>query len=320
MERELVSVVIPVYNCEEYLQKCVDSVLCQTYESLELILVDDGSPDKSGEICDEYGQKDSRVRVYHGENQGECAAREKGMHLASGRYLAFIDSDDYVDPDYLEVLMKRMLETGADMVCGNCVEEGQALWKNRRIESDASLTTFEDMLEEYFQKKRFAHVAWGKVFRKEILEQAVFSRQRHAGDTYMMLSCFRVCSHVELLTEAGYHYVIRPGGVSVEGKAAYVCRDRIQVLSYLLKVCENTSISTRKKAQKEYENGLYAMVSAFCQYTEGAEFQAFVADYGQYYRLVKGETKLHKRLVLFLFPKFSNQEKTLFSCYHRFIK
>lgn len=316
MKMELVSVVIPVYNCEKYLPKCVNSVLCQTYGNLELLLIDDGSPDGAGKLCDEYGKKDRRVRVFHKENQGVSAARRMGVHQASGRYVAFIDSDDYVDPDYLEILMKRILETGADMVCENCVDEGQAIWENPRIEAPASLTVFEDMMEEYFRKKRFTHVVWGKVFRKEILDQAVYAEQRYAEDIYMMLSCLRVCRRVELLTEAGYHYVIRPGSVSMKADRTRVCQDRMKMLLYLREICENAEDNMRRKAQKEYEEELYAMVSAFCRYADKEEFRTFVNGYDQYYKLVRGESALYKRILLFLFGRFHGPVRSLFSVYH----
>ena len=95
----MLSVIIPVYKVEQYLCRCIDSVLAQTYTDLEIILVDDGSPDGSGAICDEYAAKDSRIKVIHQKNAGVSAARNAGMDLASGEYLAFIDSDDFIEPE-----------------------------------------------------------------------------------------------------------------------------------------------------------------------------------------------------------------------------
>ena len=100
-KQALVSVIIPVYNCENYIEKCIESVLLQSYENFEMILIDDGSPDNSGAICDKYAEKDSRVRVIHKSNGGVSSARKKGIENSTSAYISFIDSDDYIEPDYL---------------------------------------------------------------------------------------------------------------------------------------------------------------------------------------------------------------------------
>lgn len=116
---ELISIIIPVYGVEKYLRQCVESVLAQTYPVWELILVDDGSPDRSGAICDEYAAKDSRVRVIHRENGGMSAARNSGLDVAKGDYVNFIDSDDVVAEDYLQVLYDLIKMTGAEVACAD---------------------------------------------------------------------------------------------------------------------------------------------------------------------------------------------------------
>ena len=121
---ELISVIVPVYKVEPYLRKCVDSILNQTYRKLEVILVDDGSPDNCGAICDEYAQKDARVHVIHQENGGLSAARNAGLNYCltqkRSQYLSFIDSDDCVSPLYLERLHSALIDHCADIsICGN---------------------------------------------------------------------------------------------------------------------------------------------------------------------------------------------------------
>ncbi len=115
----MISVIVPVYKVEPYLRQCVESILNQTYRDIEVLLIDDGSPDRCGEICDEYARKDQRIRVFHTENRGLSAARNLGLKEAKGEYIGFVDSDDWIEPDMYEVLLKRMQETGADIgVCG----------------------------------------------------------------------------------------------------------------------------------------------------------------------------------------------------------
>jgi len=114
-----ISIVVPVYNVESYLCRCVDSILAQTHQNFELILVDDGSTDKSGEICDEYAKKDARIRVHHKTNGGLTSAWKAGVELALGEYVGFVDSDDWIDPDMYERMLNLALREGADVtVCG----------------------------------------------------------------------------------------------------------------------------------------------------------------------------------------------------------
>lgn len=101
-ERPLISVIVPIYGVEKYLEQCLDSIINQTYRNLEIILIDDGSPDRCGEICDRYASRDSRIKVIHQSNQGLSAARNAGMDMATGEYISFIDSDDYIDPHFYE--------------------------------------------------------------------------------------------------------------------------------------------------------------------------------------------------------------------------
>ena len=113
------SVIVPVYNVERYLKRCVDSLLAQTEENLEIILVDDGSTDRSGALCDEYAQRESRIRVHHKENGGLTSAWKAGMELAQGNYVGFVDSDDWIDKEMYERMLKMAQREDADMVvCG----------------------------------------------------------------------------------------------------------------------------------------------------------------------------------------------------------
>ena len=107
---DLISVVVPIYNVENYIKKCVDSILSQTYKNLEIILVDDGSPDRCGEICDKWTKKDNRIKVIHKENGGLSDARNSGIEIAKGDYLSFIDSDDYVNKDFIKILYNLLIE------------------------------------------------------------------------------------------------------------------------------------------------------------------------------------------------------------------
>ena len=115
---ELISVVVPVYNVEKYIDKCINSIINQTYKNLEIILVDDGSPDNCGNICDEYAKKDNRIIVIHKENGGLSDARNTGIEVSKGKYITFIDSDDYISDNYVSFLYNLIIEYKADISIG----------------------------------------------------------------------------------------------------------------------------------------------------------------------------------------------------------
>jgi len=114
----MISVIVPVYKVEQYLRQCIESILNQTYQDLEILLIDDGSPDRCGIICEEYAKKDPRIKVFHTENHGLSAARNVGLQIAKGEYIGFVDSDDWIEPDMYEILLRRLEETDTDIsVC-----------------------------------------------------------------------------------------------------------------------------------------------------------------------------------------------------------
>ena len=132
----LISIITPVYNVEKYLPQCIDSVIAQTFSDWELILVDDGSTDRSGAICDEYAAKDARVRVIHKENSGQADSRNIALRMARADLIGYVDSDDWIEPDMYEVLYRTMTETGADIsVCG--YSRTPPLFWNGRLRSRA---------------------------------------------------------------------------------------------------------------------------------------------------------------------------------------
>ena len=142
---QTISVIVPVYNVETYLPQCVRSILSQDYEDLEVILIDDGSTDASGLLCDQYAREDPRVRVIHQQNGGAAAAKNAGLRAATGAYLTFADSDDYLEPDAYGFLMKTLQETGADAVQGSFREVYCSRSEEQRI-ADETLEGYDYLL------------------------------------------------------------------------------------------------------------------------------------------------------------------------------
>lgn len=197
---EKISIIIPVYNVEKYLKMCLDSVINQTYQNLEIILINDGSTDNSGKICEEYKRADSRIILIHKENEGLSMARNTGLDIASGEYISFVDSDDYISGNMVETLYDRLLETQSDMaVCSlQYVDEA-----GKNLCSDF---IFDDIVlgQDEFWKlyTSTGHtecvVAWNKLYKRETLEQLYYPKGRLREEEfllpYIVERCFRICT------------------------------------------------------------------------------------------------------------------------------
>lgn len=165
----MVSVIVPVYKVEEYLSRCVNSILAQSYKDLEIILVDDGSPDNCGKICDEFAEKDNRIKVIHKENGGLSSARNAGLDVAKGTYVCFIDSDDWVEKDFVECLRSIMIDTDSDMsACTFCRTKGD-IAKRQNYGIDIKIIT-DKKCACIFSEKSYAGYACNKMYKREIIE------------------------------------------------------------------------------------------------------------------------------------------------------
>lgn len=170
---DLISIIVPVYNVEMYLTACVESLLMQTYKNLEIILVDDGSSDNSGKICDELQLKDKRIKVVHRKNSGVSATRNYGIKISTGKYITFVDSDDYVDIDYLKVLYSNAVKFNADLsICGFV----KTTKKNNMLDRNNNQYFIEskDMLNHIFDNGFFQGYIWCKLYKKDIISNIKF--------------------------------------------------------------------------------------------------------------------------------------------------
>ena len=192
----LVSVIVPVYKVEKYLDRCVNSILKQTYNNFELILVDDGSPDKCPEMCDEYAKKDLRVKVIHKENGGLSDARNAGTAIAKGEYITFIDSDDWVLTDYIETLLDLLIAHDAQMSI--CSFQKVTKPDDTKENQGSKTKTYNkiEALENLLYQKPFDNSAWGKLYQADIAKKHLYPKGKlfeDLGTTYKMIEeCERV--------------------------------------------------------------------------------------------------------------------------------
>ena len=210
---ERVSVIVPVYKVEQYLDKCIKSVLEQTYQDIELILVDDGSPDNCGNICDDYARRDSRVRVIHKENGGLSSARNAGLEIASGAYIMFVDSDDYIALDMVEKLYQRMQQDDSDMVvCGGqrVDEKGNLLCSGEGSHTKNGTYT----ADEFYPLLFLCFVeAWGKLYKRTAFEDIRFPVGKLHEDVFVTYKTVEKCAKISVLTEKLYYYLQRDNSI-----------------------------------------------------------------------------------------------------------
>lgn len=179
----MISIIIPVYNVSAYLPQCVESVLNQTYKDLEIILVDDGSKDNSGTLCDEYAKKDSRIKVIHKENGGLSDARNVGTSQAKGNWIFYLDSDDWIVPNAIEVLFQYAIQNGCDAVQGGLYYAYPDHLLKRREEPSAVLNRNEAM-KELIINDRVKNFAWGKLYKTSLVKDLLFPKGKFFEDCY----------------------------------------------------------------------------------------------------------------------------------------
>lgn len=183
-----ISVIIPVYNVADYLRECIDSVISQTYTNIEIILIDDGSTDDSGKICDEYEQKDNRIKVMHKPNGGVSSARNAGLGAADGELITFIDSDDWIDTDTIELLQKNLTEHSADISCCNI----SLVYKDKKVpknfeESGILTLNSEQAISSMLQNTYVAAGAVPKLFRKQAIIGIKFPEEYKCGEDMLFM-------------------------------------------------------------------------------------------------------------------------------------
>lgn len=176
MEMPLVSVIVPVYKVESYLHRCVDCILAQTYANLEIILVDDGSPDNCGKICDEYAQKDKCIKVIHKKNGGLSDARNAGLDIAMGEYITFVDSDDWIHFQYVEILLNNLTKADVDISTCSFVRTPEKMLMDSKVsESSYHIYSSEKAIEQTLYQNRLDNSAWGKLYKKELFNGLRFT-------------------------------------------------------------------------------------------------------------------------------------------------
>lgn len=211
----LISILIPIFQTKDCLEACIQSILCQTYTHFELILVDDGSTDGSEEICDDFAKLDSRVSVIHTANSGVSAARNTGLSHAKGDYIAFIDSDDKIAPDYLEYLLELLLEHKADISACNTyfIHSLTESVLKENVPPEITVYSCETALEKLLYNQDFHNSCWGKLYKKELFSNITYPEghiYEDLGTTYKLVDR---CDRIVYSSLKKYYYLLRKGSI-----------------------------------------------------------------------------------------------------------
>lgn len=257
-EKDLISVIVPVYNVEKYLDKCIRSIKNQTYKNLEIILVDDGSKDTSGLICKKYADEDPRIQVIHQDNKGLSAARNTGIHHASGRLIIFIDSDDYIHTRMIEILYNNLIEEEADIsICDfNKLSESEDCIEIEESCGYECTSGIEFCHELYSGKQVQAVVAWNKLYRIELFENDRYPEGKLHEDEFLTYKLLYNAQKV-VYTEAKLYYYIQRKS-SIMGKKVNLSHMdamegvRNQIIFWKLKGERKLQLEAVKKYRKVF--------------------------------------------------------------------
>lgn len=236
----MITIVVPVYNVEKYLCRCVDSILNQTYKEFEIILVDDGSTDSSGEICDSYSEKSEKIRVIHKKNSGPSIARNTGIETAVGNYITYIDSDDVVHPDYLKELYELLVRNDAELSCCNFSFFSDE--KEPDFELDKTYQEFVlsgvDAMEGMLYGRFHGTSACAILMKTEMAKANKFPPKKYHEDDLISFKYFYSASKVAVTYEPMYFYFQRPGSI-MHCKYGQIAIDELDAADYIVDVCTN---------------------------------------------------------------------------------
>lgn len=230
----LISIIVPIYNIEQYISKCINSIVCQTYSNIEIILVDDGSTDRSGEICDEFAQNDSRIKVIHKNNEGLVRARKSGLNIAQGKYIGFVDGDDYIEPDMYESMLEMAYVTNADMVHTGYEKLGALNLPCNNLDIILDNQNKIDIFYKYVlgirEETIISPSIWSKLFKADLIKNCydqVPDTCCYGEDLISLSYCFLESKKIVFWRRAFYHYVVRDNSMT-----------NIYVLEKIVKECE----------------------------------------------------------------------------------
>ena len=283
MKTSLISIIIPVYNAEKYLCRCLNSIINQTYQNLEIILVDDGSIDGSGEICDSFAVRDSRIKVIHIPNGGASLARKKGLDLSKGKYVTFVDSDDWVSPYYVSTLFHMIDEYEVNISACGVKRVKPEDNKDEDLGSvNTQLLSFEKLMPRFFKYEFWGF--WGKIYIKSCLDNLNFPKATLSEDYYVMTQLFNRERQMAITDAPLYYYEYHDNSLShqklsmrafeefenVKAVYDYVCLNMPQYKDYAFSNVIETIVKLnflKKQDKEDYFKEQFSAINYFLKKT-----------------------------------------------------
>lgn len=313
-----VSVIVPIYNVQNYLDKCVQSIINQTYTNLEIILVDDGSPDECGITCDQYADKDSRIKVIHKKNGGLSEARNQGMACATGKYITFVDADDFIHRRYVEILMDVAMRKHADIVVGDFeLFHNAECCKDKSIDEvdilQSQVLTSKCLYDKEFirTKRMILTVAWGKLYERKLWEGIVYPVGKIHEDTFTTYKLMERAYKIVYLQQPVYYWRENVNSIT-RGKFTLSHLDDIEAFGEQLEYYYNTG----KKRHVEIVLGSYFESFFWCynrmieEHVDLSELKKFLENMKKYIWYAKPTKSLglwqwlkYRYLVYYKIPK-----------------
>ena len=263
----LITIIVPIFNMKIYLKRCLDSISTQTYKNIEIILVDDGSTDGSAEICDEYKNQDVRFKVIHQKNGGLSVARNSGLDVAQGKYILFIDSDDWIKDNMVQLLYEAVEQTNSDLaVCGFILTDGvteiNSLWYD-----NSCVFTREQAYEELISNTTMQSQACNKIYKAEIIKSVYFPKGELFEDIQMMHKVFRKCEKIAVISDRLYYYYTRQNSISFTPKLY----NRLALSLSLMKRLEYVETYTPQYKEKVLAQAAKFFAQTIIHYSYSAE-------------------------------------------------
>jgi glycosyltransferase involved in cell wall biosynthesis len=309
----LISIIVPVYNISGYLDRCVNSIINQSYENLEIILVDDGSTDDSGPICDACKDKDERIRVIHKVNGGLSSARNAGLDVMKGEYVGFVDGDDFIDKYMYETLFKAIIDNDADVVqTGFHHTEVSGNISDTVTFKEAIYENHDDMFDARFNKNNINVGVWIKLYKSKIFRNIRFLEGCVYEDYAIMPSILNECRKFVVIGGAFYNYVQTPGSISRGKVNLNIIKSRLEMPLYFLECIEKIN---KKFIRYAYLYICESSIKGYCRLLEADKTdketkneyrEKLIAQFKKYYEIYKNDNslktqKLSREIKLYLF-------------------
>lgn len=308
-----ISIIVPIYNVEKYIKKCIDSLLNQTYKDIEIILVEDGSPDNCKFICDEYEKNDGRIKVIHKKNGGLSDARNKGTEVSTGEYILYVDADDFLEKTACEELMKIINKFNPDIICFNCNkvnENGELANQNSSVyryenTKKTKLLTFEEAMIDNLYRKSIRYEAWSKVYKREIVIKEKFPVGMLAEDFATFYKFLREAKKIIYYDRCLYNYVVREGSIMSEKKVKlYVDIYKTEQEIYMIYNTICKSQKEKEQLEKRHFNNL-AKIYAKLYKTREDEYKRIELDVREDMNKIKFKLLKNKEKILYIIYKFN---------------